>query len=79
MFENHRASKDKQFKQLVAGDFSDSVISAVADTSATTQRSMEVRMFNHLKRIRMLCTPGQRPRFDSLFVRILNRRGEGKK
>ena len=39
---------------------------------------MEVRMFNHLKRIRMLCTPGQRPRFDSLFVRILNRRGEGK-
>ena len=79
MFENHRASKDKQFKQLVAGDFSDSIISAVADTSATAQRSMEVRMFNHLKRIRMLCTPGQRPRFDSLFVRILNRRGEGKK
>jgi len=79
LFESHRASKDNQFKQLVAGGFSDSIISRVADSSAATQRAMEVRMFNHLKKIRMLCTPDQRPRFDSLFVKVLNRRGEGKK
>ena len=80
MFESHRASKDKQFKELAAGNFSDSVINRVADQSAGSQKIMELQMFNHLKNIRMLCTPEQLPKFDSLFVKILNRRGgEGKK
>lgn len=80
MFESHRASKDKQFKELAAGNFSDSIVNRVADQSAESQKSMELQMFNHLKNIRMLCTPEQLPRFDSLFVKILNRRGgEGKK
>lgn len=80
MFESHRASKDKQFKELAAGNFSDSIINTVADQSAGSQKIMELQMFNHLKNIRMLCTPEQLPKFDSLFVKILNRRGgEGKK
>lgn len=80
MFESSRASKDKQFKELVAGDFSDSVINVVAGQSAELQKTMELQMFNHLKNIRMLCTSEQLPKFDSLFVKILNRRGgEGKK
>lgn len=80
MFESSRASKDKQFKELAAGDFSDSVINVVAGQSAELQKTMELQMFNHLKNIRMLCTSEQLPKFDSLFVKILNRRGgEGKK
>jgi hypothetical protein len=80
MFEKLRGTKDLQFKQLAAGDFSDSVINSVADQSAASQKIMEVQMFGHLKSIRMLCTPGQLPKFDSLFVKILNRRGgEGRK
>jgi Spy/CpxP family protein refolding chaperone len=80
MFENLRSSKDKQFKQLTAGDFSDSIINSVADQSAASQKTMELQMFNHLKSIRTLCTPEQLPKFDSLFVKILNRRGgEGRK
>jgi Spy/CpxP family protein refolding chaperone len=80
MFENLHSSKDKQFKQLTAGDFSDSIINNVADQSAASQKTMELQMFNHLKNIRMLCTPEQLPKFDSLFIKILNRRGgEGRK
>ena len=80
MFEGHRASKDKQFKELASGDFSDSVMNLVADQSAASQKTMELQMFNHLKSIRMLCTQEQLPKFDSLFVKILNRRGgEGRK
>ena len=75
MFESHRASKDKQFRQLAAGDFSDSVMNLVADQSAASQKTMELQMFNHLRSIRMLCTQDQLPKFDSLFVKILNRRG----
>ena len=79
MFEKSHSSKDKQFKELAAGDFSDSVINLVANQSAATQKIMEVQMFDHLKSIRMLCTPEQLPKFDSLFVKILNKRGEGRK
>lgn len=80
MFESHRASKDKQFKELATADFSDSIINIVAGQSAESQKIMELQMFNHLKSIRMLCTSEQLQKFDSLFVKILNRRGgEGKK
>ncbi len=80
MFDGMRASKDKQFKELAAGDFSDSVINLVADQSAATQKSMELQMFNHLKNIRKLCTGDQLPKFDSLFAKILTRRGgDGRK
>lgn len=80
MFDSLRSSKDKQFKELAAGNFSDSVINNVADQSAVSQKIMELQMFNHLKNVRLLCTPAQLPKFDSLFVKILNRRGgEGRK
>ena len=80
MFDSLKSSKDKQFKQLAAGNFSDSVINIVADQSAVSQKIMELNMFNHLKNVRLLCKPEQLPKFDSLFVKILNRRGgEGRK
>ena len=80
MFDSLRSSKDKQFKQLAAGNFTDSVMNAVADQSAISQKTMELQMFNHLKNVRQLCTPDQLPRFDSLFPKVLNRRGgEGRK
>jgi len=80
MFDSLRSSKDNQFRQLTTGDFSDSVMNSVADQSATSQKIMELQMFNHLKSIRMLCTAEQLPKFDSLFVKVLNRRGgEGRK
>jgi Spy/CpxP family protein refolding chaperone len=80
MFDSLRSSKDKQFKQLTAGNFSDSVMNTVAEQSAVSQKLMELQMFNHLKNIRALCTTDQLPKFDSLFVKVLNKRGgEGRK
>ncbi|HMK05330.1 MAG TPA: hypothetical protein VK489_14105 [Ferruginibacter sp.] len=80
MFEKLRGGKDTQFKQLAAGDFSDSVINSVADQSAASQRTMELQMLNHIKNIRMLCTQDQLPKFDSLFGKMLTKRnGEGRK
>ena len=80
MFDSLRSSKDNQFKLLTAGNFSDSVMNSIADQSAASQKIMELQMFNHLKNVRMLCTPEQMPKFDSLFVKVLNRRGgEGRK
>jgi len=75
MFDSLKSSKDKQFKMLTAADFSDSIMTAVAEQSAASQKIMELRMFDHLKNVRMLCKPDQLARFDSLFVKVLNRRG----
>ncbi|MEP7106440.1 MAG: hypothetical protein ABI760_00630 [Ferruginibacter sp.] len=79
LFENIRNKKSVQFKQLVVLNFSDSAVKLVADQSVATQKIIEVYMLNHVKSIRMLCKPEQRPKFDSLFIKVFNRRGEGRK
>lgn len=79
MFDKLKSNKATQFKQLVAGNFSDSTMNALADSSATTQKAIEIVMFNHLKTLRKLCKPAQEPLFDSLFVKVLNRRNDSKK
>jgi hypothetical protein len=80
MMDSLRTTKDKQFKELAAANFSDSVMNTVADRSAATQKAMELRMFNHLRNIRLLCNPEQLPKFDSLFGKVLNRKnGESRK
>lgn len=75
LFDSLRSAKDKQFKKLTADGFSDSIMNVVADQSAANQKMMELQMFSHLKNVRMLCKPEQLPGFDSLFVKVLNRRG----
>jgi hypothetical protein len=80
MFDSLGMAKDKQFKELVAGNFSDSVINVVAEKSGASQKIMEQQMFGHLKNIRKLCKPEQQSKFDSLFVKVLTKRNnDGKK
>ena len=80
MMDSLRIPKDQQFKELAAGSFSDSTMNNLADQSATAQKAMELRMFNHLRKIRLLCKPDQLPKFDSLFGKVFNRKGgDGKK
>ena len=75
MFDSSRITKDNQFKELTTANFSDSAMNNIADRSAAFQKVMELRTFNHFKNIRLLCTPEQQPKFDSLFDKVLNRRG----
>ncbi len=79
MFETNRNSKDKQFKELTTANFSDSVMNTIADQSAASQKALELQMFNHLKQVRALCTQEQLPKFDSLFVKVLNKRGQDRR
>lgn len=80
MMDNLRSPKEKQFKDLAAANFSDSALDAVATQSAATQKIIELQMFNHLKKIRALCTPAQLPKFDSTFGKVLTRRSiDGRK
>ncbi len=79
LFETMRKNKNENYKKLVEGNFTDSVINLAADQSAATQKMMEVTMSNHIKNVRNLCTPEQLPKFDTLFVKVFNKRSEGRK
>lgn len=78
-YDNMRNKKKQQFQQLVTGNFSDTSINRLADESASTQKQIEVTMFNHIKSVRELCSPDQLPKFDTSFVKIFNRRGSDSK
>ncbi|MBL7703668.1 MAG: hypothetical protein JNM14_15565 [Ferruginibacter sp.] len=80
MMDSLRATKEQQFKEMAATGFSDSAMNIIAERSATGQKIMELRSFNHIKKIRMLCTPAQLPKFDSTFGKVLSKRGnDGRK
>ncbi|MEO5889210.1 MAG: hypothetical protein ABIQ31_03100 [Ferruginibacter sp.] len=79
LYENIRNNKVSQFKKLAAADFSDSSISEVVDQSTTSQKIVEINMFNHIRSVRQICTAEQLPKFDSLFVKIFNWRDEARK
>ena len=70
-----RNPKEKQFKELAAANFTDSAINSMAEQSAASQKAIEMRTFNHLKKIRLLCRPEQLTKFDSSFGKVLIRRG----
>lgn len=77
-FDEIRNSKEKLLKDLGASAFSDSAIALAATQSAAMQKDMELNMLRHFAEIRKICTPAQQPVFDSLFYKMLSRRGESK-
>ena len=74
-FNNHRNSKTEQLKYLAANNFSDSAINLEVEKMAESHKTIETAMINHIKNIRAICTPAQLPKFDSLFIKIFNRKG----
>lgn len=79
LFEQLRKKKAEKFRLLAAADFADSAISHAAAESAASQEIIDVSMYHHCKNIRQLCSSSQRPKFDSLFVKVFNWREELKK
>ena len=69
-----KGKKETFMKELGNNSFSDSAIALTADRSAAIQKEMEIKMLNHIREIRNLCTAEQQPKFDSLFYKILTRR-----
>jgi hypothetical protein len=74
-----RNYKDLQFKLLSAANFNDSAIQVAIEKSAAAQRMMEKDQLYYIKSIRQLCTPAQIVVFDTSYVKIFSRRGDGKR
>jgi protein CpxP len=76
MFEGMRKTKDSLFRMVSNENANDSTINSLADEIARKQKEMDLRMFNYFKKIREVCTPDQRPKYDSLIQRMMRKMGK---
>jgi hypothetical protein len=75
MFEDVRKAKDSLFSLIGNSNMSDSAIGLIAEEIAQKQKVMDLRMFNHFKRIRGLCKPDQLAKYDSVVQRMMKKMG----
>ena len=73
MFDDMRKSKDSLFRMISIEN--DSSVSLLAEAISQKQKAIDLRMYNHFKRIRGLCTPEQLPKYDSLIQRMMSKMG----
>jgi periplasmic protein CpxP/Spy len=76
MFDEVRKAKDSLFRLLSNENADDSTINRTADLIGQKQREVDLQAFNHFKRVRALCTPGQLPKYDSLIQRMMRKMGK---
>ena len=73
-----RSAKDSFYNQLYQTNVSDSAVTDKAEIIGNKQTYLDVRMLQHFKNVRALCTPNQLPKFDSLFKNVIQRFTHGK-
>ena len=80
LFDGLRKSKMNFYSLIYSSNLSDSSVVNAADLVATKQKSLDLKMFNHFKMIRNICTSDQLEKFDStikkVFVRMTSRSGK---
>ena len=76
LFEDMRKSKDSLFRLLGNQSINDSVVNNIAEVISQKQKTIDVEMFNHFKKVRRLCTPDQLPKYDSLIQRMMRKMGK---
>lgn len=69
-----RKAKDSMFGYMrQPAPPADSVLQKLADNIAEKQKLQELQSFNHFRQVRDLCTEEQKPKFDSVIRKMINR------
>ncbi len=66
LFEDLHATKNNFYLLLKSPETPDSVINAAATVIGEKQKQIDLQVFSHFKTSRLVCTPEQRPKYDSL-------------
>lgn len=66
-----RSTKERFYNLLARTEVSDSVLQRAADSIGYRQSAIDLLTFQHFREVRALCTPEQRPRFDSLVHQVM--------
>lgn len=75
MFDSMRVAKEGLFKLISTPAVGDSTVEAAANVIAQRQRELDIKTFQHFKRVRSLCRPDQEAKYDSLLLRMFRRMG----
>jgi protein CpxP len=78
LFEGIRSAKDSFYNLLYTDTVPDSVVNKAAAVIGEKQMTLDMQMFQHLKKVRTLCTPDELPKFDSLFKKVVERMTGGR-
>lgn len=73
LFEEIRSAKDSFYNFLYSDNVPDSVVNKAAAIIGEKQITLDMQMFQHLKKVRSLCTPDQLPKFDTSFRKVVER------
>ena len=76
LFEELHRSKNDFYVLLKSPETPDPVIDSAASVIAEKQKAIDLQVFQHFRNSRLVCTPEQRPKYDSL-VQILIKRMSG--
>ena len=71
LFDGLRKSKMDFYNLIYASQVSDSAVNNAADVIAQKQKILDMKMFNHFKMVRNICTPDQLQKFDTPYKKYL--------
>ncbi len=69
-----RSTKEDLLKQISKSGFNDSTVDSISGAIADLRRPVELQLLKDLQDVRSLCTPEQRPKFDSLLYKVFERK-----
>lgn len=79
MYDDMRKTKDSLFRLLSYPETSDTVLNKWADAIAHKQKTLDLQTFDYFKRVRILCTSAQLPKYDSMILPMLRKLGKNPK
>lgn len=78
-FEKLAEKRENALRYLAMADFNDSSLHQTSSIITNDQNDFEIKMLQHIKSIRSICTAAQKVKFDSGFYKIISKRNEVKK
>lgn len=79
LFDDLRLEKEKRLRFLADNNYSDSALLQAVNRSAERQKTLDLKMLEHIRNIRALCNDVQKASFDTGFYKMMKRsRGDKK-
>ena len=80
LFDELRKSKMDFYNLIYSSEVSDSSLNNAAGIIAEKQKTLDLQMFDHFKKVRNICTPDQLQKFDTtlkkVLIRMINKNGK---
>ncbi|HTE28124.1 Spy/CpxP family protein refolding chaperone [Flavitalea sp.] len=73
LFEDLQNTKNEFYLLLKSPETPDSVVNSAASQIGQKQKLIDLQVFQHFRNSRLVCTPEQRPKYDSLVQIIIKR------